>query len=422
MKTSVLLDHEPVAGGRVVRALLRVEADATPPGDRLPLNLSLVLDRSGSMHGGKLEAARSAAAQLVRRLAPEDTVSVVAYDDEVRTVAMPATGTAQADLPRRIESIRTGGSTNLSGGWLRGHELVRENLRERGVNRVILLTDGQANAGLTDPQQLTGLAAQGRQAGVTTTTVGFGADYDEKLLRAMADAGGGNTYYIEERDQATAIFADELQGLLSLGAQNVAIRVEPEPAARVAAVYHDYPSSAQDGTLRLELGDLYAREPKPLLVELLVGDDADGSVLVATFIVSGDVVTSDGVERRTITLPITVAMSEGARVEPEVRREMLLISAARARRQAMELRDQGNLPAAASALRATGTMLRTDVAFGSDAEVAEEAGDLETLAASFDMHAVSEADMKYMYQRSHDSMRGRRSKAELIRRNRGEEA
>jgi Ca-activated chloride channel homolog len=243
MKTSILLDHEPVAGGRVVRALIRVEADEPPRRDRLPLNLSLVLDRSGSMHGGKLEAARSAAAQLVRRLAPEDMVSVVAYDDEVRTIAMPATGTAQVDLPRRIEDIETGGSTNLSGGWLRGHELVRENLLERGVNRVILLTDGQANAGLTDPQQLTGLAAQGRQTGVTTTTVGFGADYDEKLLRAMADAGGGNTYYIEERDQATAIFADELQGLLSLGAQNVAIRVEPAAAAQLAAVHHDYPSS-----------------------------------------------------------------------------------------------------------------------------------------------------------------------------------
>ncbi|HEX2167832.1 MAG TPA: VWA domain-containing protein [Longimicrobiales bacterium] len=123
MKTSILLDHEPVEAARVVRLLLRLEAETTGRTDRLPLNLSLVLDRSGSMYGGKLEAARAAAALLVRRLSPDDTVSVVAYDDEVRTVAEPAKGAAQAALPRQIEAIETGGSTNLSGGWLRGREL-----------------------------------------------------------------------------------------------------------------------------------------------------------------------------------------------------------------------------------------------------------------------------------------------------------
>jgi Ca-activated chloride channel homolog len=120
MKTGILIDHGPVDGGRVVRVLLKVEAEAPAHADRLPLNLSLVLDRSGSMHGEKLEAARAAAALLVRRLAPEDLVSVVAYDDAVHTVAEPAKGAAQATLPRQIEQIETGGSTNLSGGWLRG--------------------------------------------------------------------------------------------------------------------------------------------------------------------------------------------------------------------------------------------------------------------------------------------------------------
>jgi Ca-activated chloride channel homolog len=114
MKTSILLDHEPADAGRVVRLLLRLEAAATGRADRLPLNLSLVLDRSGSMHGGKLEAACAAAALLVRRLSPDDVVSVVAYDDAVCTIAEPATGAAQASLPREIESIETGGSTNLS--------------------------------------------------------------------------------------------------------------------------------------------------------------------------------------------------------------------------------------------------------------------------------------------------------------------
>ena len=120
MKTSVVPDHQLATErmGYVVRALLKFEGDAGENDSKAPLNLSLVLDRSGSMSGAKLRYARKAAAFLVRRLRPEDVVSVVAYDDAVTTVSEPATGGQQAGLAAEIEAIRTGGSTNLSGGWL----------------------------------------------------------------------------------------------------------------------------------------------------------------------------------------------------------------------------------------------------------------------------------------------------------------
>ena len=414
MKTSILLDHEPVAGGRVVRLLLKLEAEQIGRTDRLPLNLSLVLDRSGSMHGAKLHAARAAAALLVRRLAPDDVVSVVAYDDEVTTVAEPAKGDAQTQLPREIERIETGGSTNLSGGWLRGRELVSRNALQRGINRVLLLTDGLANVGITQPQRLTGLCAEGRKHNVTTTTIGFGADYDERVLRAMADAGGGNMYYIEHPDQAASIFNDELQGLLDLGAQNVAVTISPQAAASITAVHHDYASHANGNTLCVELGDLYAREPKPLLAEFLVPDDATSS-LVAVLTVNADVLNADGsVEHQVITLPVHVDATEGARVEPEVRRELLLLEAARARRDAIELRERGDYDGAAVMLREVRDKLQANGI--EDAELAEEAGDLDTIAASFALHDVSEADRKYMNQRAYNASTGRRMKDELIRR------
>ena len=209
MKPTVLLDYEFTVAqhGYIVRALLKQEGRA-PADGRVPLNLSLVLDRSGSMAGGKLDAALEAAALLVRRVRPEDVVSVVAYDDEVQTVALPATGEDQGDLPRRIGAIEIGGSTNLSGGWLRGRELVAQAKREGAVNRVLLLTDGQANVGITDPALLAGLCLGAKREGITTTTIGIGADYDERLLRAMADAGGANTYYIERPDQAPGVFEE----------------------------------------------------------------------------------------------------------------------------------------------------------------------------------------------------------------------
>jgi hypothetical protein len=152
MKTSLFLEHETDAAGITVRALLRVAGDPPPAEGRIPLNLSLVLDRSGSMTGEPLEAAKDAARHLLRRLRPEDTASVVAFGSDVTTVAEPATGEDQAHLPAQIRAIETEGMTNLSGGWLRGRELVAQHLEEDGVNRVILLTDGHANEGVTDPR------------------------------------------------------------------------------------------------------------------------------------------------------------------------------------------------------------------------------------------------------------------------------
>ena len=153
MQHKVLVDYELAVAqhGFIVRALLELEGKAPTPDNRIPLNLAVVLDRSGSMAGDKLDAARDAAAMLVQRLHPDDTVSVVAYDDGVTTVAEPATGDAQASLSARIRHIEPGGSTNLSGGWLRGRELVARGKREGGVNRIMLLTDGLANCGITDP-------------------------------------------------------------------------------------------------------------------------------------------------------------------------------------------------------------------------------------------------------------------------------
>ncbi|MGB5675561.1 MAG: VWA domain-containing protein, partial [Gemmatimonadota bacterium] len=153
MKTEILMDHEPVAdGGWLLRAMLKIEGTPRTDDGRVPLNLSIVLDRSGSMMGEKLAAAKEAARSLVQRLWPDDVVSVVTYDHEVQVVAAPETGEHQADLTTRISGIEAGGSTNLSDGWLKGREFVAAGQRAGEVNRVLLLTDGQANAGIIDPE------------------------------------------------------------------------------------------------------------------------------------------------------------------------------------------------------------------------------------------------------------------------------
>jgi len=421
MQHKVLVDYELAVAqqGFVVRAMLKLEGKAPTRNNRIPLNLSVVLDRSGSMAGGKLEAARDAAAMLIRRLHPDDIVSVVAYDDQVATVAEPATGDSQASLPREVQRIDAGGSTNLSGGWLRGRELVAREKREGGVNRVVLLTDGLANVGITNPTQLLGLCRTACGAGITTTTIGFGADYDEKLLRGMADAGGANTYYIERPDQAADVFAEELEELLTLSAQTVSVEIRASEAVTLTAIRHQYPTTTLgSGCARLELGDLYAREPKSVLVEFFVpalpdaASDA-GPVTIAQISLTAHVLTDGGgVERQEIVFPIVSHLTAAGHAEPEVQREMLLLDAAKAREDALRLREEGDMGGAAAMLRCMSVaMAAPAMAFDSEvsAELQEQAQDLAGLASQFDALDVGEDDAKYLAQRAYNAHRGKRA-------------
>jgi Ca-activated chloride channel family protein len=415
MNTTVLLDQEPHAHGNVVRALLKIEGETPQDANRTKLNLSLVLDRSGSMHGAKLAAARAAAALLVQRLAPEDVVSVVAYDDNVRTVARPSHGTQQ--LSHLIRSIEAGGSTNLSGGWLKGRDYVAQHVAPNTASRVILLTDGLANVGITNRDQLVGLCAGANESGIRTSTIGFGQDYDERLLAGMAEAGGGHMYYIEQADQAAAIFADELEGLLSLAAQNLTLGITPSAHVQTVAVHHSYPRYETENGLRLELGDLYAREPKLVLIEFLVAPTAQDPVDVAQLSLQGTVVGADGsVKQQEIALDITTSFADGPVSHPEVRRELLLLEAASVRTQVLEDQQRGEYRVALNKMRNVSEKLRT---YGvDDAQLQEEAADIELLAERMNPENWTVAESKYMYQRSWDSSRALRKKMEHIKRTR----
>lgn len=420
MQPQFLVDYEVAVArqGYVVRVLVELEGKAPEGERRVPLNLALVLDRSGSMGGEKLARAKEAAAFLARRLRPIDTLSVVAYDDEVATIAVP--GDAPSRIPRRIEALDVGGCTNLSGGWLRGHELVADGRRQATagtLHRVILLTDGLANVGITEPDRLVGLCRTAAAKGVSTSTIGFGADYDEKLLRLMADAGSGNTYYIERPDQAPGVFEEEIEGLLTVCAQNVTVDVRPDAAVQLTAIHNDYPSQATAGGVRVELGDLYAREPKSLLIELFVpGLDARTAIPIAELTLTAYALTANaGVERQEITLPILSALAPEGHAEPKVRREMMLLDAARAREEAIERQRRGDddgagqvLLEASAALSVAGPMYGVDLA--------EQAADLASLAERVADARFGEADAKYAAQRAYNARRGKAAYEEKLRR------
>lgn len=434
MDTSLLIDQAANTSSSEpewisTRALLTVTGTTRSTTSRPPLALGLVIDRSGSMAGDRLHAARVAAARAVDRLGHTDVVSAVAFDTEIEELAPPRRRAEQHTLLPRLRELDARGSTNLSGGWLLGRrhlEASRALLGEiPGVSRrVVLITDGHANEGITDVSSLVELARSARASGITTTTIGIGDGYDDALLRAMADAGGGNAWYVERPEQAHDVLAEELGNLLSLAAQGLRVTLTLAPSVSIATVHSTWPMMSVDtGVLQFDLGDLYASEPKPLLLELRVwptDTPRDASMHIATLTIRADVLCDDGsIEERTITMPINRPDAAQPDVLPVIQHAVLLARAAAAREEAARRQREGDGDGAATVMREASNALRSDLSdidgeFASD--VSAQADDLSRLAEQYETHAFSEADAKYQMQRSYNARRGKRRYDEILSR------
>ena len=245
---------------------------------RTPLNLALVLDRSGSMaEGKKMPFAREAAAFAVKQLLPTDRVSVTLFDDVVETIVPGGPAADKPGLVRRIEQIEPRGSTDLHGGWAEGGRQAESGLVSGGVNRVLLLSDGLANVGVVDPNTIAAEARGLAARGVGTTTMGVGDDYNEDLMEAMARAGDGRYYYIESPVQLVDIFQTELQGLMDTLGQKVSLGLEPKNGAAVADVLNDLEKAP---TGRLMLPNLVVDMPVLVVVRLKLPPSPAGTTLL----------------------------------------------------------------------------------------------------------------------------------------------
>jgi len=439
MDTQLQVDHQFVDApqspngqpGIIVRALLTISGTAPDTLHRPPIGVSFVIDRSGSMSGDRITSARTAAARAVERLHPDDVVSVVAFDDAVETVAPPERRARHAQLVTTLLQLDARGSTNLSGGWLRGREHMQQALGHIGSlpgssRRILLLTDGHANVGITEPSTLTELARTARSMGITTSTIGVGDGYDDTLLRAMADAGGGNTWYIERPDQSEDVLAEELGNLLSVCAQGLTIRLALAEAVSVVIVHSDWPASAPaNATFQFDLGDLYAAEPKPLLFELFVPVDRlallqSDRTPIATLTTSADVLlATGGVEHRTTHLPIASSIEGQQHLEPEIEFAVVLARAARGREEAARLQREGRAREAARVMHELQAM-EIPVGISADQEhlLRQYALEYGELAAMYEAERHSELDAKYQMQRSYNARRGKHGYDEKLRRKR----
>src|SRR5215212_4635939 len=264
------------ASGGEATLLVRIIAateDETETSRAAPLDVAFVLDRSGSMQGGKLDLAKEGVDLAVARLRDADRAALVVYDDEVDTVQPLAAATPRlkATLRLALHGVDSGGSTYLSGGWIAGcHQLAEATPVTNGgasatrIRRVILLTDGLANVGILDPGVLARHASELRRRGIATTTVGVGQDFDEGLLSAMAEAGGGNFQYIASPEGLRTFFAHELQELFSVAATGLAIRLALPPGVD-AELISAFPVESCGNSLEVAIGDLPAGDEIDLI-------------------------------------------------------------------------------------------------------------------------------------------------------------
>jgi len=206
--------------------LVRFQSEHQEGFKRTPLNLALVVDRSGSMQGPKLREAKRCVIDLIKRMNPEDQVALVQYDDHVDTI-LPLTPVEQVSsiIDALVEGITANGGTDLHAGWLRGGEMLAPTAGRESTCHVILLSDGQANRGLVRHDRICEQVSELAGAGVTTTTVGLGTDFNEELMTAIAQAGHGSAHYGERAIDLAETFDAEIGMLSQLKWRNVEMTI-----------------------------------------------------------------------------------------------------------------------------------------------------------------------------------------------------
>lgn len=398
--------------------LVELEApESTRTPVRGPVNIAFVLDRSGSMGGRKIELAKKAVEVAVDRLLPTDRFSIVFYDDQIEVVvaSTAASREAKTNAIDRIRSVDARGSTDLAGGWLRGAEQVAlHQASGAGVDRVLVLTDGLANVGITDHDELVRHAAALRARGVTTSTFGVGEDFDERLLTGMADAGGGHFYFIERPEQITDLVASEVGELLEVVAREAVVEVVTPDGVRTSSLT-PRPTEQRGSRFLVLLGDLVAGQRVEVMLRLKFGYGPIGHE-VGVLVGAAD---RDGTLLANGATPVAIAWTwaddaanDAQPRDREVDRRVAALFADRARQEAIQLNRLGDYREARREL--AGVRERILGYAGSDPELNRIVGAL--VADESQMSApMAELARKQRYATASYAMRSRSTEGKSLR-------
>ncbi|MCB9654491.1 MAG: VWA domain-containing protein [Deltaproteobacteria bacterium] len=336
------------------RILIDLDAIDAPTQSRPSLAVALVIDRSGSMAGEKMMRAREAAKALVARLLDDDQVALISYaSDFSEDVPLVRIKGQRERIARAIDRLLDGGGTNLGGGLTAAIKALTGPTIHAEARRVILLSDGNANQGVTDPATLAQRVQAARQDGITVSTLGLGLDFNEDLMTLIAESAGGGYYYARNAEAIDDAFEAELNGLTKLAARTVEVGFELGENDSVATVY-GYRTELHQGRIVLPVGDMSAGEHRRIMVELsLAPRKAGGSAnvgVVLTYATPGDDALRE--HRGSVRAAVTANATEVAQsTDRNVVEAFEAAAAARARKEAASAFQQGHRANALTQLR-----------------------------------------------------------------------
>lgn len=368
---------------------------------RPPINVALVIDRSGSMGGDKIEQAKRAAIMALGLLDPRDILSIVAYDDKI-DVLVPATPLRdRALVQRRIEELFARGSTALYAGVKTGGEQLETYLNRERVNRLILLSDGLANVGPQTTEEIAALGYQLIKKGISVTTLGLGMGYNEDLMTRLANVTDGNHAFVEKADDLEKFFALEFGDISSVVAQDIVIEIHIHPGCRPKrSLWRD--ATIEGNVVRARINQVYGGQQKDLTIELEVPTDRPlGAFDVADVSLSyKDMATQQRVTRSdSVRLTLTSdQLQADASIDKEVMSRVVALQAIEKNEAAMKLRDAGQIDAARAAYSSNATYLK-DLAgkLGSD-ELAKQATQADDYAKNLSSEEWLKTRKKQMHE------------------------
>ena len=289
--TDLVQDKVLVGSDGQMAVSLTLRAAPVEPSDGAPpplTDLVVVLDRSGSMQGRKIDDARQAVLRLIDRLTAQDRLALVAYSNNVETVT-PLT--AMDDGHRRqvkaaVQAVYADGGTNLGGGLEQGITLLQRTPAGGRQRKVILISDGLANLGVTDPQALGRMASGAMEQNFTISSVGVGNDFNEVLMTTIADNGAGRYYYLENPNAFAQVFEKELNAVRNVAASGLEIRVPLEHGLQLVHA-GGYPVQVKEGYAVVHPGDLISGQERKLFLTFKVPTGREGEIHLGNFEVSG---------------------------------------------------------------------------------------------------------------------------------------
>jgi Ca-activated chloride channel family protein len=321
---------------------------------RTPVNLAIVLDRSGSMRGAKLEKARQAAGIVLEQLGRNDVFSLVTYHTRAAVLIPPQHVRNAARLNRKIESIHSGGSTALYAGVKLGARQLKEFFDEENINRVILLSDGLANVGPRTPDALAKLGTRLANDGIHVSTIGLGDDYNEDLMVALAEASAANYYYVKDAEKLPGIFEEELGYIRNILARNIEIVIDlPEDVVGIEVLGHPE-IKFRGNRAAITLSELYALQTRDFLVRCRITESGDRDLKVAAIQLAYRDEQSGKQQQSESSVSVKRTGDRkrvGESQNREVSEQIAVTNNVVAREQALKLADEGRNEEAAAALR-----------------------------------------------------------------------